>query len=221
MQFMKKRFLTMVVAVLLAFVAATPALAASASGNLVVSTPTPAVKVRGNSNQGGKLNSVEEGLLATFSQKLDGYAWLSTKAQKNQYKAEARAALLDSRVDLDAAAEKEFNDVITKCDAIVKDCKTAHEAYEHTSELLAIINPVAGKYNMKVSVDASNKEAIVTISGGNSGSKDSGSKSVVASTAKTVKQTGYGLGQTAVVVVAAAAALSCAFYVARKSNQNA
>lgn len=190
---MKKRVLTIVAAVLLA---------------LCTVSSVAFGAVHGNSNKGGDVNSSEEALLKRFDSIMTDKAWMDSTHRK-QYNEEARAALLDSRVDLDSAAEKEFNTALDDIDAILKKCSSRKDAWNHYGEISQIVNKVANKYKMSVSVDEVNKEATVTIS-----------DDVIANTGNVVKQTGFGLGQTAAVAIAAAAVLCVAFFVARKSNMH-
>ncbi len=204
MQFMKKRLLTMVAALLLAFAAITPAFGASER----------------TSNEGGTQNSVETELLNEFKSTMAQYKWLK---HQDQYNAQARSAVLDKSIDLNATAKSDFEAVMSKCEAILATCSSSSEAYKHVDELLGIINPVAKKYNMRVSVDPKTKDATVWIIDSGSGTNgnnggNSGKSTVAGSTSSAVKQTGFGLAQTAAVVIAAAAVLSGAFFFARKNN---
>ena len=191
MKVMKKRILTLVAAMLLVLAAVTPAFAEG---------------VRGNSNKGGGMNGVEEELLGRFDDIMSKYKWFS-QSHHDQYKAEARAALVDSRVDLDSAAKGKFNTALDQIEAILDTCNSDAEAWSHYSEIAGIVNGVSKSYHMTVSADAKDHYATVMIDG-----------KVVASTKKVVRQTGFGLEQTAIVVVAAAGVLAGTFFVARKNK---
>ena len=188
---MKKGLFATILAVLLAFAAVTPAYAT-------------------NSDKGGNINAVEDRLLARFDSILKK-DWV-TKETRGQYYGEARNALLDSTIDLNSTAEEQFNGALDKIETILDGCSSQAEAYKHVDEITGIVNGVSKSYNMTVTVStAKGHAATVTIA------KDGGS-TVVATTAKAVKQTGFGLAQTALVVAASAVALTGAFFVARKNN---
>ncbi len=150
-----------------------------------------------------EINADEQKVYDEFAAVVDGKSWLKDEF-KNQYKTEAQNALL--KVDLDANACAEFSQVVKDVDAELAGCNSQKEAKQHLNTILKIINDVAGKYNMKVSVNAKNY-AVVTVNG-----------SVVATTATGVNQTGFGLAQTALVLAAAVATLAGAFVVARKNS---
>lgn len=186
---MKKRFLTLFAAVLLVLAAAGPAFAA----------------VHGNSNQGGDMNSVEEKLLNKFDGIMKKYTWFK---HRDQYYEEARAALLDSRIDLDSGAETKFNKVLDDIDAILATCSGQADAWNnHGQEIINLTNSVSKSYKMTVTVDSLTKDATVMIDGKAAGG-----------TASPVKQTGFDLGKTALVAASSVAVLTVVFFVARKKN---
>lgn len=187
---MKKRFLSLFAAVLLVLAAVTPAFAAT---------------VHGNSNTGGDMNSVEEELLGKFDDIMGKYRWFK---HRDQYYEEARAALLDSRIDLDSGAKTKFNDVLDDIDAILATCSGQDDAWnKHGQEIIGLVNGVSKSYKMTVSVDSLTKDATVMIDGKAAGG-----------TASPVKQTGFDLGKTALVAASSVAVLTVVFFVARKKN---
>ena len=180
------------------------------------------------------LSSAEQGVLNEFSQEL---SYWRANAQLdddhiNQYYAEAESAL--TAIDLPDAGCAEYSDAIKQVHSMLvnANCKTPNDLWEHHGEMLSILNGIGAKYNnLTVSVNATTKYATVTwdaagsgsttpgTSGSTSGSSStSGKTTTVASTSKVVKQTGFGVAQTAGVVVIAAATLGVAFVVARKKQ---
>jgi signal recognition particle GTPase len=162
------------------------------------------------------LSTAEQNLLNEFKEELN--YWKTNAGLDddhiNQYLAEAEGAL--TAVDLPDAGCTEYSGAIKQIhDICVKaNCKTRHELYSHVNEMLDILNTIGKKYNkLTVSVNATTKYATVTWE-----DVATGKTTTVASTAKVVKQTGFGLAQTAGVVVAAAATLGVAFVIARKKQ---
>lgn len=143
---------------------------------------------------------------------------------RKQYFTEAENALL--ALDLTDAACDEFYAVVDEVNQVFKDagCKTREELWACYPKIIDKINSVGKKYyNLHVTVEdkyegeVNGHWAKVTYevpSNNGSGTK----KSTAASTSGVVKQTGFGLGQTAVVAVAAATMLVGAYVVARKKN---
>lgn len=146
-----------------------------------------------------ELNANEQKAYDEFCAILDKYdvangGWFATSHSK-QYKEEARSALLNEAVDLDETAYQEFSDVLKKIDPILAKCNSQRDAWNHYDEIVGLVNGVANKYGMNVSVDADDFEAHVV-----------------------VKQTGFGLAQTAFIAGAAVLVLCGAFAIAKKNN---
>lgn len=145
------------------------------------------------------MNSNEQKAYDEFCAILDKYAvsnggWFDSYHNK-QYKEEARSALLHEHIDLDGTAYQEFSDILKKIDPILATCNSEREAWSHYDEIVKLVNSVANKYDMDVYVTASDHNAHVI-----------------------VKQTGFGLAQTATVAAAAGVVLCGAFFVAKKSK---
>ena len=192
MQKMKKHVLAILCAITMVFAMVTPAYAA----------------VHGNSNKGGSMNSVEEELLSRFDSIMGKYDWFT---HRDQYYEEARAALIDSDIDLDSAAQTKFNGILDQIDAILATCTSEHDAWaNHGTEIVGLVNSVSKSYKMTVSVDGKSKDATVMID-----------RSPAATTAPVVRQTGFGLGQTFAVTAGCAAALAGAFFIVRKNRIHA
>ena len=163
----------------------------------------------------GDMNSNEQKEYDRFVQILNDFAKKDSnfKNHASQYAGEAKTALLNDAIDLDASAAAEFDAVLDKIEGILKSCNTQADAWKHNAEIIDAVNAVATKYNMEVLVNGYNtkdyghRDAKVLING-----------KVVASTASVVKQTGFGMGQTAAVVALVAVALSGAYFVTRKNN---
>lgn len=163
------------------------------------------------------LSSAEEQVLAKFETTLNKWhdkAGLDT-AHVQQYYGEAKNALL--AVDLSDTGCQEFSDAIDQVDAVFEahNCKTQKDMWACYDEAAAIVNKVGDKYyQLHVTVDSVDHWATVTW-------VIDGKPSTVATTgdsASVVKQTGFGVGQTAAVVVLAAAVLAGAFVIVRKKQ---
>ena len=134
----------------------------------------------------------------------------------SNYNEQATAAL--NAVDLSKEASDEFIAAINKIDGMVAAQKEAGKPMSQIREaLLSEINAVANKYNMYVSYKAGT-HAQVTVTVKSTDSSGNAKTTTVASTGSTVKQTGFGLEQTAIVAAASVAVLAGAFFVARKKQ---
>lgn len=162
----------------------------------------------------GTINANEDKLLGEFNAVVEEYRGMLGDDHANQYESQARSALSNDAIDLNDAAYGEFTQVIKDAKAVLtsNNVTTSAEASKHSAEMLEIINKVATKYNMKVSLDAKHY-AVVTVT-----NPTTGKTSTVASTKTAVNQTGFGLAQTAVVAGAAVAVLAGAAFVARKNK---
>ncbi len=130
----------------------------------------------------------------------------------NQYITEAQSAL--TALDLSDEACNEFSGAIDKIHNLLDKANptTRHELWQHYTEIANIINEIGAKYyNLHVTVDANTKKATVTYDTG-------GKPSTAATTNRTVKQTGFGLGQTIAVAGVSLAVLGGAYVVARKKQ---
>ena len=161
------------------------------------------------------LSSAEQNLLSKFKDELNYWAANAQLDQDHikQYYKEAESAL--TAVDLPDEGCNEFSGVIDDVHKLLVDsgASTRHDLWTHYSEIAQLVNNVGAKYSsLHVTVDASNKYAKVTW-------KDaSGKTSTIATTAKTVKQTDFGLGQTLAVAGVSLAVLGGAYVVARKKQ---
>lgn len=158
------------------------------------------------------LSKAEEDLLAEFKTELEYWGTNAglDQAHINQYYGQAQSAL--TALDLSDDACAEFSGVIKKCHSILEGSTTRAQLYSHVDELLSTINPVGAKYyELHVTVNAKTKNATVTYKVGNK-------TSTAASSSSTVKQTGFGLAQTAAVAGVSLAVLAGAFVVARKKQ---
>lgn len=158
------------------------------------------------------LSSAEQNLLSEFKTELEywkGEAGLDDN-HINQYYAQAEKAL--NAVDLSDAACSEFSGVIKDIHGILAGSKTRADLWKHYEEIANKINNVGAKYyKLHVTVNSKDKYATVTWEIG-------GKTSTAASTSSTVKQTGFGLAQTAAVAGVSLAILAGAFVVARKKR---
>ena len=181
-EIMKKGLLAFLLVALLTICAAFPAMAASG------------------------LNSSEEDLYNYFKEQVNSKSWLS-KELKTNYLSESENAL--TKVDLDAAACKDLKGAVDAVMKILNDNKVSSlkEAQKFHDDFLAAVNPVAGKYNMKVELDYATGVAKVYVNG-----------SVVADTKSTVNQTGFGTAQTVALSAVIAIAAAGAFIVIRRRN---
>lgn len=139
---MKKGLWSILAAVLLALVVATPAFAAG-------------------------MNANEQKAYDEFCAILDKYAtsnggWFDSYHNK-QYKEEARSALLHEHIDLDQTAYQEFSDILKKIDPILAKCHSEREAWSHYDEIVKLVNSVANKYDMDVYVTSSDHNAHVVV----------------------------------------------------------
>lgn len=149
------------------------------------------------------LNSNEESLHATFAEKVRSQSWLG-KSLTNQYITEAENAL--TKVDLDAAACAELNSAIDAVMKILSDnnVTSLHEAKQYRQQYLDAVNPVAGKYNMRVELDAKSGIATVYVNG------------EAVTPRRVVNQTGFDFTSTIAVIAALAAAALAAVIIRRK-----
>ena len=177
---MRKGFIAVLMVALLAICAAFPAMAASG------------------------LNSNEQKLYDYFAKQVNSKSWLGKELNAN-YLSEAENAL--TKVDLDAAACEDLKGAVDAVMKILNDNKVSslHEAQKFHDDYLKAVNPVAGKYNMKVELDYATGRAKVYVNG-----------SVVADTKKTVNQTGFGMLPTVAVSAVVALAAAGAFVVIRR-----
>lgn len=191
---MKKGIFAALLAVLMMFVAVKPAFA-------------------------GSINANEDKLLSEFNSVIGEYS-SAVGSHADQYKLQARSALNNDAIDLNETAYNEFMQVINTCRGILADNNviTGADGWAVRNQLLSAINDVAKKYNMTVTLK-DNGDAVVTISVPADSKSGAPAKTVtVADTKKNVNQTGFGLGQTALVAAAAATVLAGAFFVARKNK---
>lgn len=153
------------------------------------------------------MNSNEQKAYDEFCAILDKFEARTNFDHAGQYKSEAKRALLDSRIDLDANAYSQFSSILKQIDGVLADCNTQGEAWKKRDQIIPLVNSVANKYKMNVTVDAKTFDATVTIDG-----------DTVASTGSVVKQTGFSMGEAALMAAVAAVALGGAFYATRKNN---
>ena len=181
---MKKGLLAFLLVALLTICAAFPAMAASG------------------------LNSNEEELFNYFKEQVNSKSWLG-KELNTQYLTEAENALANKDIDLDKAACDDLKGAIDAVMKILNDnnVSSLHEAQKFHDNYLAAVNPIAGKYNMKVELDYATGVAKVYING-----------KVVADTKGVVNQTGFGTAQTVVLSAVVAVAVAGAFIVIRRRN---
>ncbi len=108
------------------------------------------------------VSTEEEALLNRFSAILAKYEVKGAVA--SQYIAEATNAL--TKVDLDSNACKEFDGVLTQVDALLasKNAK-GNDLRQSAPQVAALINTVAPKYGMTVSVDTNTTIATVSFGG--------------------------------------------------------
>lgn len=159
------------------------------------------------------ISSAEQKLLDAFQSEL-----YTLKARANlddyhigQYMGQAESAL--ANVDLSDAACKEFEDALTKIDGILATSKSRADMWSHYAEIAGIVNEIGAKYyDLHVEVDSKSYDATVTWT------TPTGEKATAGTGGKVIKQTGFGLGQTAAVVTFAVATLAGAFVVARKKQ---
>ena len=181
---MKKGLLAFLMVALLTICAAFPAMAASG------------------------LNSNEEELFNYFKEQVNSKSWLGKELNTN-YLTEAENALANADIDLDKAACDDLKGAVDAVMKILNDnnVSSLHEAQKFHDDYLAAVNPVAGKYNMKVELDYATGVAKVYING-----------KVVADTKGVVNQTGFSTAQTVVLSAVIAVAAAGAFIVIRRRN---
>lgn len=158
------------------------------------------------------ISSHEQKVLDEFQAELN--VW-STRAQLDQdhiaqYKAEAERAL--TALELTEAECNDYSAAIKDVHNLLDSANPTSKAdlYKHVDEITGKINKI-GHHGLKVSVDPTTKKATVTWS--------EGGKTVTGgTTGNSVKQTGFGLGQTVAVATASVAVIAGAFVVARKKQ---
>ena len=136
---MKKRLLSFLLAALMTVLVAFPAFAADG------------------------LNADEQGLYNYFAAQVNSKSWLG-KELNAEYLAMAEGALM--KVDLDKAACDDLQAAIDGVMAIINTngVDSLHKSKQF-HEYLNVVNPVAGKYNMKVELDAKTGVATVYVNG--------------------------------------------------------
>lgn len=140
---------------------------------------------------------------------------------KQQYYTEAKNALL--AVDLTDAACKEFEGVVDQIHKVFVDagCKTRHDLWLCYPKIAPIINTVGTKY-YKLHVTVSDHQFSSRRKGWCDGhwakvTYELNNKTYTAvSTSKVVKQTGFDLTRTVMVMAASALVLVVAYFVSRK-----
>ena len=179
---MRKGLLAVLMVALLTICAAFPAMAASG------------------------LDANEQTLYDYFEKQVKSKTWLGDKLTAN-YLSEAENAL--AQVELNAAACSDLKGAIDAVMKILNDnnVSSLQEAQKYHDEYLQAVNPVAGKYNMKVELDYASGVAKVYVDG-----------KLVADTKDTVNQTGFGTMQTVVVSAVIAVAAAGAFVVIRRRH---
>lgn len=158
------------------------------------------------------LSTGEQNLLKEFKEEMQYWqtnAKLDTN-HINQYYGQAETAL--TAVDLTDAACSEFSAAIKEIHTMLEGSKTRADLWKHHTEMESLLNNIGAKYyKLHVTVDTTTKNATVTW-------EINGKQSTAASTASVVKQTGFGLGQTAAVAGVSVAVLVAAYAVARKKQ---
>lgn len=136
-------------------------------------------------------------------------------ADYSNYEEQSKSAL--NKVDLSKEACDEFWAAIDQIDQKVQaQYDKGGKMSDIKQDLLSTINGVAKKYNMSVAATGNHAQVSVTVS--TTSSTGTTKTTTVASTGSTVKQTGFGLEQTAIVAAASVAVLAGAFFVARKKQ---
>ncbi len=137
---MKKRLLSFLLAALMTVLVAFPAFAADG------------------------LNADEQGLYNYFAAQVNSKSWLG-KELNAEYLAMAEGALM--KVDLDKAACDDLQAAIDGVMAIINTngVDSLHKSKQFHDQYLNVVNPVAGKYNMKVELDAKTGVATVYVNG--------------------------------------------------------
>jgi len=110
------------------------------------------------------LNADEQSLYDYFATQVNSQAWLGTELNAN-YLSEAETAL--TKVDLDAAACADLRTAIDAVMTIITSngVDSLHKSKQFHDQYLNTVNPVAGKYNMKVELDAKTGRATVLVNG--------------------------------------------------------
>ena len=150
------------------------------------------------------LNADEQSLYDYFATQVNSQAWLGAELNAN-YLSEAENAL--AIVDLDKAACDDLRTAIDGVMAIIttNGVNSLSKAQDFHDQYLAVVNPVAGKYNMRVELDYKTGRAVVYVNG-----------VPVADTKAPVNQTGFA-GAPAAAVSAALVILAIgAFMVIRR-----
>lgn len=181
---MKKGLLAFLLVALLTICAAFPAMAASG------------------------LNSNEQDLYDYFKEQVNSKEWLGSTLRSN-YLSESENALANSKIDLDKAACDDLKGAVDAVMKILNDnnVNSLHEAQKYRDDYLAAVNPVAGKYKMKVELDYATGVAKVYVDG-----------TVVADTKGIVNQTGFSTAQTVALSAVIAVAAAGAFIFIRRRN---
>lgn len=151
------------------------------------------------------INKGEAELLEKFDKVVDGYSYIN-KGLADQYKNEAENALI--KVDLDDAAVKALSDCMDEVVAYAEKngINTVAAAKAAKADILAMVNAVANKYGINVSV-GDNGQVSVTVNGDK-----------VASNSGLVKQTGADMTVTYAVIGALVIAFICGVAVVSKKN---
>lgn len=150
------------------------------------------------------LNADEQDLYNYFAAQVNSQAWLGSELNAN-YLSESENALM--KVDLDAAACADLRAAIDAVMAILttNGVDSLHKAQQFHADYLSTVNPVAGKYNMKVELDYNTGRAVVLVNG-----------VPVADTKNPVNQTGFSGAAAAAVSAALVIIAIGAFMVIRK-----
>lgn len=153
------------------------------------------------------INKDEADLLAKFNGVVDSYAGINP-GLAGQYKNEAEVAL--TKVDLDADAVKELSATIDKVVAYAEEngITTKEAAKKALPEVLAMVNDVAAKYGICVTVAADGSVCVTVGNADKAATSDS----------KLVKQTGVDM--TATYIVAGVLVISLVFGLAVVSKKN-
>ena len=158
------------------------------------------------------ISSSEQKVLDEFEEELNywkKHAKLDD-AHITQYKTQAENAL--TAVDLSQTACDEFSQAIKDVHKVFEGSTTRNDLWKHSAEAVAIVNNVGKKYyDLHVEVDPKTKNATVTWYVDNA-------KHTAGTGGSVIRQTGFDLSQTTIVVAAAAATLGVAFVIARKKQ---
>lgn len=192
-----KKFITMVMALVLTFGLAVPAFAAN------------------------EVTANEQRVYDAFVSVVDKYSGFNQKSKDRgeQYKAMAEKALIAA--DLNKAACDDLKACVDRVAAFIesKNPQSAHDMLLLSGDVVTMVNNTANKYGLKVSLSDTSYSGVKVLKDGKWVSPEPGSGgSGSGSGSNPIKQTGYDLTATVVVAAMLVMAVGACFVVVGKKN---